>query len=517
MKLQYLFSHATTQRTQRKAIKTAVSINCFKVFVASLRSLRETGFKGLIIPLILHVMLLSPAYGVDAPALADFARTIPLTLTGTGALHKLPLPAEVYSGAQRADLGDLAVFNGAGEIVPFTLVQPPSAGTVVEKRGLPLFPLLIGARRQPGNLSMQVRTNEQGAIINLTASPGGATPAAVNTYLIDASSLERTVSGFDFELQPGGEDFVGSVRVATSDDLHHWQEHACGALATLAAGTQQLSCSRIEFAAVKARYFRLTVDPGEKMPRITAVSARLVSAVAPPERSTARFFINPVKGQTGDYLVQTGGRMPVDRLRLVLSDDNSLAGVTFFSRTDNKSPWTERGSSTFYRLRRDSSLVESAALEISPTTDCEWLLRIRQPGSAPGEKLPMLEIGWQPRELIFAARGEPPYRLAFGSTRSGENNLRDDTLAAGLATWEKQQIRPLPALAGASVESGGKNALRPTIPATTWRKLMLWGALLGGVLLLARMAWKLSREMGQNEAQKNTAENERHVVAKGEK
>jgi len=74
------------------------------------------------------------------------------------------------------------------------------------------------------------------------------------------------------------------------------------------------------------------------------------------------------------------------------------------------------------------------------------------------------------------------------------------TLAA--AAWEKQQIRPLPALAGASVESGGKNALRPAIPATTWRKLLLWGALLSGVLLLARMAWKLSREMGLADARK---------------
>lgn len=473
----------------------------------------KTGFRTIIILLILHVMLLSPAYGEDSgPQLSDFARMIPLTLSGSGALHKLPLPAEVYSGMQRADLGDLAVFNAAGEVVPFTLVQPPSAGTVVEKHGLPLFPLSGGARRQPGNLSMQVRTNEQGAIVNLTASPGGATPAAVTTYIIDASSLERTVNGFDFELQPEGEEYVGSVRVATSDDLHHWQEHACGALATLASGTQQLHCSRIEFAAVKARYFRLTVDPGQGVPRIAAVSARLVSALAPPERSTARYFMNPVRDQTGDYLVKTGGRMPVERLRVVLSDDNSLAGATFFSRTDSGNPWIERGSGTFYRLRRDSSLVESAALEIAPTTDREWLLRIRQPGSAMGGRLPMLEVGWQPQELIFAARGEPPFRLAFGSTLSGENNLRDDTVAAGLAAWEKQQIRPLPAMAGASVESGGKNALRKSISATTWRKLMLWGALLLGVLTLGRMAWRLGREIELADTKKKSTENETPVV-----
>ena len=172
------------------------------------------------------------------------------------------------------------------------------------------------------------------------------------------------------------------------------------------------------------------------------------------------------------------------------------------SRTDNKSPWIERGSGTFYRLRRDASVVESASLEIAPTQDREWLIRIRQPGSTPGERLPMFEAGWQPQRLIFAARGEPPFRLAFGSARIGDESMRDDSIAAGLATWEKQQIKPLPALAGPSVESGGRNALRQRIPATTWRKLLLWGALLGGVLLLARMAWKLGWEMGLDDSQK---------------
>jgi hypothetical protein len=507
MKLKNVISHATTRLTQRKAKKPAIPINCFRevkrllnpvaVFVASLRSLRETGFRALFIPLILHVILLSPAYGADTPpSLTDFARTIPLTLSGTGALHELPLPAEVYTGVKRPDLGDLALFNGAGEIVPFTLVQPPPAGTTVEKRQLPLFPLRGNTRLQQGNLSMQVRIDEHGAIVNLTSAPGGAAKAAVTTYIIDASSLDRTVNGFDFNLKPGSKEYVGSVRVAISDDLQHWQEHASGALAILTAGNEQLGRNRIEFPAVKSRYFKLTVCPEQGVPAITAVSARLESPLVTPGRASARYFIAPVKGQTGDYHLLTGGRMPVDRVRLIFDEVNSLAQVTLFSRSDDKSPWSERGSGTFYRLRRESSVVESAALEIAPTWDREWLLRIRQPGNALGERLPMFEVGWQPQRLIFAARGEPPFRLAFGSARVGEDNLRDDSIASGLATWEKQQIKPQQALAGASVESGGKTALRPAIPAATWRRLLLWVALLSGVLLLARMAWKLSREMG---------------------
>lgn len=517
------------QRSQRDA-KTGFDDSCNSSL--GLRELQVSGFyfahlaffarkslKGfcqLLMPFMLIFSIHPPALANDTPKLTDFARMMPLTLSGTGALHELPLPAEVYTGSQRADLGDLAVFNGAGEIVPFTLVQPPPAGTAVEGRRLSLFPLSGGTRLQQGNLNMQVRTDEHGAIVNLISSPGGATQAAVTTYIVDANGLDRTVNGFDFELQSGGNQYIGSVRVAISDDLQHWQDHASGALAILTATSQQLSRSRIEFPAVKSRYFRLTVCPEQGIPFITSVSARLESPLAAPGRAAGRYFITPVKDHAGDYLVQTAGRMPVDRVRLIFEEVNSLAGVTFFSRTDNKSPWIERGSGTFYRLRRDSSVVESASLDIAPTRDREWLIRIRQSGSALGERLTMFEAGWQPQRLIFAARGEPPFRLAFGSARIGEENLRDDSISAGLATWEKQQIKPLPALAGTSVESGGRNALRPTIPASTWHKLLLWGALLSGVLILARMAWKLGREMGFGDSRKKTSENEHPVVEKGE-
>ncbi|NVN93191.1 MAG: DUF3999 family protein, partial [Desulfuromonadales bacterium] len=156
----------------------------------------------------------------------------------------------------------------------------------------------------------------------------------------------------------------------------------------------------------------------------------------------------------------------------------------------------------FYRLRRDAGLVESAPLEIQPTSDQEWLVRVRQPGSNLGSVLPCLEVGWRPHRLLFTAHGEPPFRLAYGSARIGDDSLRDDTLALSLTTWEHQRIKPFPALAGASQESGGRHALRPRIPAATWRNLSLWGALLLGVSLLAGMAWRLFKELGLGGTQK---------------
>lgn len=511
MKSKEIISHATTQRT---GFCEGTLWNRITVFVASLRSSRESGLRGLFIPLILHAMLLSSASWADTPSLTDFARQLPLTLSGSGALYELPLPAEVYLGVQRTDLGDLAVFNGVGEIVPFTLVQPLPAKYSVEQRQLPLFPLGGAARSRTGDLALQVRTDAGGTSVDLRTRPASAPPGEVTGYVVDAAALERPVSGFDLTLAPGAREYLGAVRVAISDDLRSWRDHGDGALAVLSAGAAQLSRSRIDFPPVPARYFRLVVSPEQGAPRLTGVSARLESSSPAPNRATQRYFLAPVPGEPGTYRVRTSGPLPVDRLRLVFDTDNALASAAFFSRQDDKSPWCERGSATCYRLRRGSGVVESAPLEVGPTTDREWLIRLRPAG--PGERLPMLEIGWQPARLIFAASGEPPYSLAFGSARSGAASLRDDGIAAALAGWEKQGIKPVPAGAGASVESGGKKALRRQIPAATWKSIALWSVLVFGVAMLARMAWKLGREISLVDMQKNTAKNDSPVIEKGQ-
>jgi len=464
--------------------------------------------------LLTIVTIGTSALADDSPNIKDFARMMPLTLSGIGALYELPLPTEVYTGSTRRDLGDLALFNGAGEIVPFTLLQPSPVKTSATGQQLPLFPLTATSHTSSGNFAMQVRTDGSGAIVTLNKAPGAATGAPVTSYIVDAVALNRPVSGFDFGLTPAASGFIGTLRVDSSYDLQQWRQHAVGAVATLAAGEQRLNRSRVEFPAVQARYYRLCITPAPGAPRIDTVIPRFETIQTKQRREAARYVITPVTGKSGEYLAQSDGYMPVDRLRLIFPDENSLAGVTILSRHDDTSPWIERGCGTFYRLRREAAAVESGALEITSTTDRQWLIRVHPSGGGLGSRLPQLEVGWQPHRLIFAARGYAQFRLAYGSARTGQGTLRDDSIAAGLAKWEKQQIKPLPAQAGPSMESGGRQALKPRIPATIWRKVLLWGALLSGVLVLAGIAWRLVREMGLDNAKNNPSEKDNPVVEK---
>jgi hypothetical protein len=463
---------------------------------------------------MLVLALCSHALADTPPGMEDFAQAIQLTLTGTSALHELPLPAEIYRWTRQRDLADIAVFNGRGEVVPFALVTPPPPRNEVAGRQLPHFSLAGPTLQPAGNLALQVRTDEHGAIVNLASARGDRTAAPVTAYLVDASSLDRPVSGFELALLPAGPNYLGTLRVEASDDLQAWRQHASGAVATLTAGNESLVQQRIEFPAIKARYFRLCLCPGQGVPRVDRVTARLESPAIEPGRGTLALGITPVKGVSGDYLVETGGSMPIDRLRLLFATDNSVAAATFLSRPDDRSPWAVRGCGTFYRLRQGASTLTSPSLAIQPTGDRHWLVRLRQQNNGLDATLPQLEVGWLPHRLVFAARGDGPFKLAYGSAREGLASLQDNGIASSLETWERAQIKPLAALAGPSEEAGGRAALRPRIPATTWKKALLWGALLLGVLLMARMAWRLGQEMRLGDAKKKAAEPGHDVVEK---
>ena len=80
---------------------------------------------------LLLALLLAPVLSVAAEQPQDFAFGLPVEVDGSEALYEVEIPASVYQGTTRADLGDLRVFNGDGEPVPFALEprQPQRAQT----------------------------------------------------------------------------------------------------------------------------------------------------------------------------------------------------------------------------------------------------------------------------------------------------------------------------------------------------------------------------------------------------
>ncbi len=440
-------------------------------------------------------LVFTPALASSPPVPADFAYGMKLTVSGNEALNELALPQETHRQALRPDLADICVFNGAGEPVPFVLIPTAAKQAPLESRSLPLFTMPAKATGTAAGMALQIRTDAAGAIVSLATRPGESAERGPVAYILDATRLDRPVAGLELSWTAPAENYLGTVQIAVSGDLEHWTSHATGAVASLRTGGETLERRIVEFPPVKAKYYRLTLAPERNVPRLGGASARLAPASAEPARRWLTVAALPVKERNGEYYADMAGHFPIDRLRLQFPEENSIARVTFSSRPDDKAPWAVRQRGLLYRLSQGGTVVESPAVMLPATSDRYWRIQVEESGGGLGGGIPQLEIGWLPDRLVFVARGPAPFLLAYGSAREGLCAARDDTLLTTLEGYERNKVLPAPATAAPQEELTGKAALRPRIPATTWKKALLWGVLTLGVALLGWMASRLYREM----------------------
>ena len=60
-----------------------------------------------------------------------------------------------------------------------------------------------------------------------------------------------------------------------------------------------------------------------------------------------------------------------------------------------------------------------------------WLLRVDQRGGGLGTSTPTLYAGWVPQKIVFAARGNAPFQIAYGSPRASPAAYSVETLVPG--------------------------------------------------------------------------------------
>jgi hypothetical protein len=192
----------------------------------------------------------------------------------------------------------------------------------------------------------------------------------------------------------------------------------------------------------------------------------------------------------GEYLFDLGGRLPVDRLRIGLPQPNTLASVQVFARNRDDQPWQVISTGVLYRLQRDGREIANPDLAVAGSGWRFWLLRVDQKGGGIGQGEPTLQAGWVPQQLVFVARGNPPFQLTYGNAAAQPAAYPIATIVPGWRSAEELQAAL--ATAGAQRELAGARALRAPIDYKTWT---LWGSLALAVVVLAWMAWQLTRQM----------------------
>jgi hypothetical protein len=444
--------------------------------------------------ILLLLFFLLSAGEVVAERPADFASGMTIQTDGQGALYEIEIPPAVYRGVTRADLGDLRVFNGAGEVVPHAL--RPRVLTV-EQLGaaipLPLFPLYGERNQELENLKVRIEKRADGRIIDIKSSPAASDHTVLRAYLLDATVLQSPIRALRVDWQSPSSNFIGQVTVQGSDDLATWTRLVDNAaLAQLEFAGHKVERNLVELRPAKFKYLRLSWTTEQALLASIAVRAVLAPNRIDTPRIWEKISGQSVAGKPGEYSYDLGGHFPVDRVRVELPQVNSLAQLQLFARDQHSDEWRLLRSALVYRLRQGDTEVSSPDIELTTAGERYWLIRVDQKGGGTGGDAADLQIGWVAQKLVFAARGAAPFQLAYGSARVKPAAFAIESIIPGYKTDAEFPVKS--AQLSEPVTIAGAAQLR--MP-WDYKKLSLWASLFVGVALLAWMAYRLARQIAK--------------------
>jgi hypothetical protein len=443
--------------------------------------------------LVMLFCMLSTLARADAPD--DYASGLAVTTTQDAAFYRVALPAAVYEGARRADLGDLRVFNADGAAVPFALLSPPAATiTAGAKASLPLFPL----KTEPSSpalsgLTLSLERSAAGASLRVTTQDGKLVNGArLVGYVLDASGVTAAIKAIELEWPPASGSMTRHAHVDASDDLATWRTVVSdAALIDLAFEGRRLLKNRIELSLQKARYYRIVWNASEPPLEITAAVAELGDVRVEPTRQWRDVAGTTAPEHVGDYEFDLGGMFPIDRVAVDLPEINSVVPAELYTRSSVDTAWQPRTSLLAYRLRGTEQDLMPAPIAIPRTTARYWMLRVDPRSGGVGNGAPHLRAGGPSQEVIFAARGSGPFIVAYGNAIATSAALPAATLVPDYGNASAPPIA-VATVADAPQSLGGASRLSAPVDV---RRALLWAALVFGVAAMGWMAWRLSAQL----------------------
>ncbi len=271
-------------------------------------------------------------------------------------------------------------------------------------------------------------------------------------------------------------------------------------LARLQYGDQWIKKDTIPLSDERGKYLRLTWPVGTE-----SINVKDISAIyADPFSKENRYWVDLIGKRNFDtedettvvYEYKHDAFMEVNALQVQFAQQNTIIKANIKSKAEENQKWRfQSREGSYYKFATNDTVFENPIAQIPSTRDALWRMEIVEGGWENSQNAPSLQLGWIPHEVYFVARGEPPYILAFGNARLPQKykkyskGLLDNAIAN-----EKMGIIHH-ASPDRKIVLGGPEMLVPLPPALPWKKWVLWGILGVGVLVIARMAVILHRQM----------------------
>lgn len=432
-------------------------------------------------------LVCSAVYAQEGPA--DFTTQVPLAVSGNGPWYRLELPLALQLTARQADLSDVRVFNAAGEPQAYALSRQSAQRTesrdVADVKWFPLY----AADTQAALPGVVMKSTSEGTLFEVRPSTK-AGKQVLRGWVLDASAIKAPLQQLSLDWSRERDGFQ-RFSIEASDDLQHWESWGDGQVARLSFADERVEQHDVSLPGQPARYLRL-VWRGQEAPQLT--SAKLVSASS-SSLPLPLVWSQPLLGtrlKAGEYSWQLPTGLNVERLRIELKQPNTLAPVTLSGRREAKQAWQPLSNGLLYRLTQNGQDVVQDELQLPGVTVNELKLQVDERGGGLGVEAPALRFAVRTTQLVFLARGEPPFTLALGNPSVNAANLPLSTL---IPDYSVERIKSL----GQAKLAGDVTVKTPTVVAppevgTDWKKLGLWAVLLLGVAALGAMAYSLLRK-----------------------
>ncbi|MDB6143319.1 MAG: hypothetical protein JWP80_2363 [Pseudomonas sp.] len=437
----------------------------------------------------LCALFAASVYAQDKPA--DFATRLPLTLSGNGPWYRIELPLAVQLGASQTDLGDLRVFNAEGQAQAYSMTQADAQ----RRENLPPTPVKWFALYNSSDTddkapTVRVQRSASGTLVEV--QPQGQIEAGeevLRGWLLDTSAIKAPLEQLILDWSSERDGFQ-RFSIEASDDLQHWQSWGEGQVARLSFADERVEQREVTLPGKSARYLRLLWQNPHTAPTLTA--AQLIST-NPDSLPLPLVWSQPQPGSTlkaGEYSWQLPNALAVERIKVDISQANSLAPVTLSGRNDAKGQWQIMGGGVLYRLSQNGQDVVQDQLQLSGRAVQQLKLDVDERGGGLGATAPTLTFAVRATQLVFLAKGAGPFELAIGSSTVKAANLPLTTLIPDY------NPRTLVTLGTAQLAATPIVAASPAIAVETgpdWKRIGLWAVLLLGVVFLGWMALSLLR------------------------
>lgn len=458
------------------------------------------------VAVIVAALLIGFAHGAERAR--EFAYRAPLQLAPGHAIYQVELPLAVHQSARRADLGDLRVFNGAGEVVPHALRAVTTETKDEPPVEVGIFPYRAASPKAAalaGGADAKIELRPGGAVVIDVRSGAAAEPVEprISAYFFDVGAGDKALKALKLDWEANANGFSGRVDLHASDDLRTWRPLATGApVLDLQMGGQRLELSRIEFAAARARYLRMTWVEAQAMPLVRA--AQVEPVALRPERVRRTTEKEAQRGEKeGEYVVDLGAALAVQKVQIELPQQNTVSAIELWARARASDPWQRIDRSTYYRLLHGGQEFRNPERAVSVAHARYWQLRVDGRGGGLGQGMPRLEVTWEPRLLVFVARGEEPFTLSVGHDKYAPADFRVESLIPGLADGKPVPVASA-TLGAIEASSAAAKAGRPmdefleSLSGEEGRRWLLWSILIAGVAILGVMAWRMARGLGSS-------------------